>query len=188
MAGSTKKVLQTQETEEGRDQDAPMQETEEGRDQDALMQETEKRWDQDALKRALDALLAERDQKTSEPKHVAEPLEPEASSDEASHALNAFVQANEEIMDSMAALGAEMMEFGAKRVRENIERSESLMRCNDPVEAFRIQHEFYQSATQQYLEQSNKVLTVMAQMTGNIWAPLEESTRETLRNLNKEAG
>lgn len=155
MARSTKKVPQTKETEEGRNQDA---------------------------------LLAESTQKTSEPKHVAEPLEPEASSDETSHALDAFVQANEAIMDSMAALGAEMMEFGTKRVRENIERTESLMRCNDPAEAFRIQQEFFQSATQQYLEQTNKVLTVMAKMTGNFWAPLEESTRETLRNLNKDAG
>ncbi len=49
MADSTKKVPQTKETEEGRDQDA---------------------------------LLAESTQKTSQPKHVAEPLEPEASSDE----------------------------------------------------------------------------------------------------------
>jgi hypothetical protein len=155
MADSTKKVPQTKETEESRDQDA---------------------------------LLEESTQKTSEPKHVAEPLESEASSDETSHALNAFVQANEAIMDSMAALGAETMEFGTKRVRENIERTESLMQCNDPAEAFRIQHEFFQSATQQYLEQTNKVLTVMAKVTGKFWAPLEESTRETWRNLNKEAG
>ena len=116
MARSTKKVPQTKETEEGRNQDA---------------------------------LLAESTQKTSEPKHVAEPLEPEASSDETSHALDAFVQANEAIMDSMAALGAEMMEFGTKRVSENIERTESLMRCNDPAEAFRNQNEVVQSATQQ---------------------------------------
>ena len=155
MADSTKKVPQTKETEESRDQDA---------------------------------LPEESTQKTSEPKHVAEPLESEASSDETSHALEAFVQANEAIMDSMAALGAEMMEFGTKRVRENVERTESLLRCNDPAEAFRIQYEFFQSATQQYLEQTNKVLTVMAKMTGNFWTPLEESTRETFRNLNKEAG
>ena len=155
MADSTKKVPQTKETEESRDQDA---------------------------------LLEESTQKTSEPKHVAEPLESEASSDETSHALNAFVQANEAIMDSMAALGAETMEFGTKRVRENIERTESLMRCNGPAEAFRIQQEFFQSATEQYLEQTNKMLTVMAKVTGNFWAPLAESTRETWRNLNKEAG
>ncbi len=138
--------------------------------------------------RDQDSQMAEGTQKTSEPKRVAEPLKPEASSDETSHALDAFVQANEAIMDSMAALGAEMMEFGTKRVRENIERTESLMRCDDPAEAFRIQQEFFQSATQQYLEQTNKVLTVMTKMTGNFWTPLEESTRETLRNLNKEVG
>ncbi len=132
------------------------------------------------------ALMEESTQKTSKPKQVAEPLAPEPSSDETSHALNAFVQANEAIMDSMAALGGEVMEFGNKRVRENIERTEALMRCNDPTEAFRIQHEFFQSATQQYLEQTNKVLTIMTKMTGNFWAPMEESTRETLRNLNKD--
>ncbi len=115
-----------------------------------------------------------------------ERLEHDAHSDENTQNLEAFVRANEAIMSGMAALSSEMHAFGNNRLRENIERSESLMSCNDAEEAFRIQWDFFQSATQQYLDQTNSMLSIMAKMTGDFWAPVEERTNEALRGLNKE--
>ena len=115
-----------------------------------------------------------------------ERLEHDAHSDENTQNLEAFVRANEAIMGGMAALSSEMHAFGNNRLRENIERSESLMSCNDAEEAFRIQWDFFQSATQQYLDQTNNMLSIMAKMTGGFWAPVEERTNEALRGLNKE--
>ncbi len=115
-----------------------------------------------------------------------ERLEHDAHSDENTQNLEAFVRANEAIMGGMAALSSEMHAFGNNRLRENIERSESLMNFNDAEAAFRIQWDFFQSATQQYLDQTNNMLSIMAKITGDFWAPVEERTNEALRGLNKE--
>jgi hypothetical protein len=100
--------------------------------------------------------------------------------------LEAFVRANEAIMNGMAAISSEMLTFGNKRLRENIERSESLVDCKDAEQAFRIQIEFIRSATQQYLEQTTNMLSIMTKMTENFFTPFQERTRESLRDWNKE--
>ena len=100
--------------------------------------------------------------------------------------LEAFLQGNKAIMKGMAVLSSEMMDFGNRRLHEFTKRSESLVGCKDAEEAFRIQCDFAQSATQQYLDQTNNLLTMLAKMTGDFWAPLQEHTRQALRDLNKE--
>ncbi len=124
--------------------------------------------------------------KSSGPKQATERSEHEADIGEIRDDLEAFVQANEVIMNGMAVLSSEMLAFGNKRLRENIDRSESLVGCKDAEEAFRIQCDFAQSATQQYLNQTNNLLTMLAKMTGDFWAPLQEHTRQALRGLNQE--
>ncbi len=89
-------------------------------------------------------------------------------------------------MNGMAALNSEILAFGNKRARENLERSESLVGCEDVEQALRIQWEFLQSATQQYLDQTNNLLAIMARAAGDFWTPLQEHTRELLRVWNKE--
>ena len=78
-----------------------------------------------------------------------------------------------------------MVAFGTNRLRENIERSESLAGCKDPEQAFRVQFNFLEAATQQYLEQANNMMTIMTTLTRAFWAPLQERTSEALRDLNK---
>ncbi len=124
--------------------------------------------------------------KSSGPKQATETSEHEADIGEVGNALEAFVQANDVIMNGMAALSSEMLAFGNKRLRENLERSESLVGCKNAEEAFRTQFDFAQSATQQYLDQTNNLLTILAKMTENFWAPLQEHTRQALRGLNQE--
>jgi len=131
-------------------------------------------------------LMAGSTNKSSGPKQARERSEHEADIGEISDDLEAFVQANEVIMNAMAALSLEMLAFGNKRLRGNIECSESLVGCKDAEEAFRIQFDFAQSATQQYLNQTNNLLTTLAKMTGDFWAPLQEHTRRALRGLNQE--
>jgi hypothetical protein len=133
-----------------------------------------------------ETLMAGSTKESFEPKQATERSEHEADIGEVSDDLEAFVQANEVIMNGMAALNSEMLAFGNKRLRENIERSESLVGCKDAEEAFRIQCDFAQSVTQQYLNQSNNLLTILAKMTQEFWAPLQEHTRKALRDLNKE--
>ena len=132
------------------------------------------------------ALMAGSTKKTSRSKQQIGRSEHEASIDKARDDLNALVQANEAVMKGMAVLSSELMDFGNRRLREYTKRSESLVGCKDAEEAFRIQWDFAQSATQQYLDQTNNLLTVLAKMTEDFWAPLQEHTRQALRDLDKE--
>jgi len=111
---------------------------------------------------------------------------PDAIMDENQANLAAFVEANEAIMAGMATLSAEVVGFGTKRLRDNMERTESLLACRDPEQAFRVQCEFFEQATQQYLDQANQVMTIMTAITQNFLAPLEERTKATLRELNDQ--
>ena len=110
---------------------------------------------------------------------------PEASSDhedlleENRRSLEAFVQANAAVLDGMAALSAEMMAFGNKRLSANIERSQSLASCEDMGQAFQVHTEFFESAVQQYLDQANNMMTIMATISRSFWAPLESQGDET---------
>ena len=135
---------------------------------------------------STEALMAGSPNKTSGPEQTAEREEPEAFIDENRDSLKAFVEANEAIMNSMAALGAETVAFGNRRLRENIERSELLMHCQDAEQAFRVQYDFFQSTTQQYLEQANNIMEIMTRVTWQFWAPLQERTTEELRASDEE--
>ncbi len=135
-----------------------------------------------------EAIAAGGARKSSGVEQPAERSDIEAFLDEDSGSLKAFIEANEAIMDGMATLSADMMAFGTKRLRANIERSETLTGCGDFEQAFRVQCEFFESATQQYLGQANQVMNIMAAMTGAFWTPLEEQTKEALRDLTEQTG
>ncbi len=88
----------------------------------------------------------------------------------------------------MAALSLEMMDFSNRRLREVTKRSESLVGCKDVDQVFRIQGEFAQTATQQYLDQTTKILSIMTKMTQDFLNLLQENTRQAFRDLTKETG
>ncbi len=102
--------------------------------------------------------------------------------------VDPFLQANEAIMDGMTALSSEMMDFSKRRLGEVTKRSESLKGCKDADQALRIQYEFAHTTTQQYLEQTNNLLAILAKMTQNFFNPLQEHTQQALRDLTKETG
>ncbi len=101
--------------------------------------------------------------------------------------VDPFLQANEAIMDGMTALSSEMMDFSKRRLGEVTKRSESLLGCKDIDQALRIQYEFAHTTTQQYLEQTNNLLAILAKMTQDFWNPLQGLTRQALRDLTNEA-
>lgn len=110
---------------------------------------------------------------TSSPSPSEQALDPEAFLANSRDHMDAFLKANETIMQSMAALNAEAMAFGGKRLSENIERSESLADSDGAEEAFRVHCTFFETAAQQYLEQTSTVLSIMAKMTEEFWSPLK---------------
>jgi len=99
-----------------------------------------------------------------------------------------FVQSNESILTGMAALNSEMATFCNERLRENVESSGSLVGCSDTEEAYKIQWDFCQRATEQYLNQTSNLLGIMAKMTGDFLTPLQEQQRSMVRRLTVSAG
>ena len=126
-------------------------------------------------------------QATNVVKQATESLNRAFAVPENSGNLDAFLQTNEAIMKGMAALSSEMMDFSNRRLGE-FTKSESLVGCKDVGQAFRIQCEFAHTATQQYLDQTNNLLAIFVKMTQNILNPLQEQTRQALRDLTKETG
>jgi hypothetical protein len=99
-----------------------------------------------------------------------------------------FVQSNESILAGMAALNSEMATFCNERLRENVESSGSFMGCNDAEDAVKIQWDFCQRATEQYLNQTSNLLEIMAKMTGDFLTPFQEQQRSMVRRLTVSAG
>lgn len=102
--------------------------------------------------------------------------------------LQAFVEANEAIMNGMSALSAEMAAFGGKRLSANLERSQSLAGCDDAEKAFRIQSEFFESAMRQYLEQAGNVMEIMASISTGFWSAFGQGAAEVLQDQGRETG
>ncbi len=99
--------------------------------------------------------------------------------------LNALMRANEVLLGNILELTQQVFAFGAARLQENIRISQSLMSCRDPDEAIRSEGEFLQSAVEQYLDQSGKMLELMSRMSQDCWSPFEDRAREVVRELGK---
>ena len=98
--------------------------------------------------------------------------------------MQAFMKAGEAWLQGMADLNNEMMTFANRRLQEQAETRESLTQCKDLETAYRVNCDFAQKATQVYLEEATKLMSMAAELARQSMAPFETRTRETLRRLN----
>ena len=98
--------------------------------------------------------------------------------------MEAVIKANEAFASGVASLSREMFEFAGKRVSETLSHSESFAQCKDAGEAFQLNYAFAQKATQQYLEEANRLFALTGEISRQCWAPLEERTRQALQEAN----
>ena len=124
---------------------------------------------------ALIALAAEEGAETG---RLNEPAGAENLIEENRQSMESFVRANAAVLEGMAALSAEMLAFGNKRLSANIERSQTLAGCRDMEQAFKVQTEFLESAVRQYLDQANQVMAIMSTINRSFWPSLEATGDE----------
>jgi len=98
--------------------------------------------------------------------------------------MNTLVKANEAALRGLVALSQEILEFGNARLRENLDRTQSLSKCRDLEEALNVQSGFFQSATEQYLKESANLMKLMTDISQEYWAPVEDRTKEVLEELS----
>jgi hypothetical protein len=99
--------------------------------------------------------------------------------------IAAFVKASEALWTGMTAMGQEMAQFASTRLRENMDLSGSVMQCGDPREAFRLECDYARTVTQQYLDETSKLLGIAVETSQLSWAPIEELTKETLGRISR---
>lgn len=100
--------------------------------------------------------------------------------------VEAFAVATESVVKGFTAMNQEMMSFGQRRFEENVECSKALAQCKTLEDAFKVQCDFVQTATQQYLEESNHLLRTMTKLAQSSWAPVQDRTKQTLHELAPE--
>ena len=98
--------------------------------------------------------------------------------------IETVMRTNEAMMRGMIALSQEVFEFGNTRIRENLEQAQSLSKCHDLEAALNVQSSFFQSATQEYLTESANLMKLMTEISQDCWAPMEDRTKQALRELN----
>lgn len=98
-------------------------------------------------------------------------------------AVEALVKANEVMLEGMAAMQREILEFGNSRLRQDLETQGALSQCKDFDDLFRLQVEFAQKAMQQYSEEAAKLLDLSTKVGQDCWVPLESATRTTVDEL-----
>ena len=122
--------------------------------------------------------------KSAEKSHVVMSMMPEVDYQSLAQAsgstMQAFMRASDAMLKGVMALSQEMTEFTNARLRQNVERSETMLRCHDPAEAFGLHCDFAHRATRQYLDEANRLMALASEVSGKCWEPLEEATREAL--------
>lgn len=98
----------------------------------------------------------------------------------------AFMTATESVMKGVTAMNQEVMSFGQRRLEENVECSKTLMQCKCLEDAFKVQCDFIETATKQYLEESNQLLKTMTEIAQTSWAPVQDRTKQALHDLAPE--
>ena len=102
--------------------------------------------------------------------------------------ISAMMSASEAMFAGMAEVSQEMMTFAGARMRHNIESSEDLMHSKDPEEIFEKQCTIARYAAEQYVEETSKLMAMMARITRDCWAPMEKRTKSALHEINVQNG
>jgi hypothetical protein len=78
--------------------------------------------------------------------------------------LGNMVGANAAMLESMGAMGAEVMEFLAERLREDVQTQRDFMQCRDVGEMQKLQAEFVRKAVDQYQAETGKLIQMSMAM------------------------
>lgn len=100
-------------------------------------------------------------------------------------AFETFIKANQALMTGWAAINQELMSFTDRRMREGFERTESLIGCRNPEDAFKLQCGFAKTAGEDCLAETQKLMGLMMEISRDCWAPVEDRTRQALHDLGE---
>ena len=93
--------------------------------------------------------------------------------------VEAFNKASQSVMEGFAKMNLEMVAFGQRRLQENVDHSRALMRCHNLQDACQAQYDYLRTATQQYLDESNQLATLLTNLASRSWMPMADALAAT---------
>ena len=90
--------------------------------------------------------------------------------------VNGFAEAGQAYMDGFAKMNAEMVTFWNDRLRQDAEFGRDAASCGNWADFAALQQNWARNATDQYLAEASKLMTLASEMTMRSWAPLNEKT------------
>lgn len=100
--------------------------------------------------------------------------------------FDAAMKSSEALFRGMATLQQEIVQLAGQRMQDGFEVSRSLAGCSDPSQAFGVQCDAARKATEQFLAETGKLMTLSAQIAGDCLEPLQDRAKETLSRLGKQ--
>ena len=108
----------------------------------------------------------------------------QAMIDSNGEALATMIKSSEAMLNGMADLNSEVMSFASARMQQTLKTTENLSHCKDFEQAFKVQCDHAQAATQDYLAEATKIMELAAGMARGSMTPFEEQARENLRRMS----
>ena len=102
--------------------------------------------------------------------------------------VTAVMNASEAMLAGMAEVSQEMMTFASDRLRQDMESAEDFAKAKSPEDLFEKHCSFARRAAQQYVEETSKLIGMMARIQQSCWAPMQECTKTALHGLNGANG
>jgi hypothetical protein len=98
--------------------------------------------------------------------------------------VTAVMSASEAMLSGLAEMHQEMMDFAGARLRADMECAEDFTKAQSPEDLFEKQCSFARRASEHYVEQTSKLIGMMARIQQSCWAPMEQCTKQALHGLN----
>ena len=102
--------------------------------------------------------------------------------------VSAVMSAGEAMLAGMAEVSQEMMTFASDRLRQDMESAEDFAKAKSPEDLFDKHCSFARRAAQQYVEETSKLIGMMARIQQSCWAPMQECTKTALHGFNGANG
>lgn len=96
-----------------------------------------------------------------------------------------FTQACQAYAAGVARLNGELLSFVNARLSRDVDLGRALCKCDTWTDALSVQQDWAQRATQEYLDESSKLMKLASKVTQEDWAPLYGRVNQALAKLSE---
>jgi phasin family protein len=95
-------------------------------------------------------------------------------------------QAGKAFVDAAAAWQQEVADFMARRWQRNLQCCEEMWSCAEPKQAVDLQYRYAQSAAEDYLKETHRLLDIATRVSEESLNVMQSSTRHALEQMDQD--